>query len=657
MNLYLNLKIENYSIMENDIVNIKLKKYIYYLNKIGLLPEEDNFRIINIFYQLGKLYSNSHEILTSNFDFIQKYFKENIIKALALFLNSLTVEKNKKVSLTIYKNYIEKEKLFDIERVYLLSNLLNKLQIKKAFYKIYIYSKNSNNISSNISYNNIYDSYIASSYKFSNPKKIPNFSQINANKRISNGNSDNNNIRLSNKPRIIDSYSFINNQNDNNTISKISDHGLSHTFINEYSPFIKSKELIEKIAQNKVSDISNKKTLFSIKNNQLFNIKDNFENKNKEKAKLKLTPHFENLYKSNQNIALTEETKIENLKDEEMNNLIFKPKINIKNEKSINLKRIEKLYLDNQRKFDKRTEGIIIRDNKLSQENTFQPKFISKSVKKLKKNFSIRMHKFNKIKEEKKNKLMKSIETDYSTIYTFSPQLNINNTQKTINIYNTKKIPAYQRLYHQRRNQKRKVENTNSFNNKSVDYKKIEKLYDEYKILKEKRKKEQQILDKERGLTFNPLLINGNKYLDKIIPDFFEREKKFVEEQKNHINAYKNLFNKEKEKYLKKYCENKKIIIQNVVNRLYTEGIQKNFDKRKKPLLNNNNLYIQTEYKSNDNFDGKESIIVTKSNKSFSSIINKGENNLKNSSSNKEIPISIKSSGNFSLSKLINDKE
>ena len=657
MNLYLNLKIENCSSMENDIVNIKLKKYIYYLNKIGLLPEEDNFRIINIFYQLGKLYSNSHEILTSNFDFIQKYFKENIIKALALFLNSLTVEKNKKVSLTIYKNYIEKEKLFDIERVYLLSNLLNKLQIKKAFYKIYIYSKNSNNISSNISYNNIYDSYIASSYKFSNPKKIPNFSQINANKRISNGNSDNNNIRLSNKPRIIDSYSFINNQNDNNTISKISDHGLSHTFINEYSPFIKSKELIEKIAQNKVSDISNKKTLFSIKNNQLFNIKDNFENKNKEKAKLKLTPHFENLYKSNQNIALTEETKIENLKDEEMNNLIFKPKINIKNEKSINLKRIEKLYLDNQRKFDKRTEGIIIRDNKLSQENTFQPKFISKSVKKLKKNFSIRMHKFNKIKEEKKNKLMKSIETDYSTIYTFSPQLNINNTQKTINIYNTKKIPAYQRLYHQRRNQKRIVENTNSFNNKSVDYKKIEKLYDEYKILKEKRKKEQQILDKERGLTFNPLLINGNKYLDKIIPDFFEREKKFVEEQKNHINAYKNLFNKEKEKYLKKYCENKKIIIQNVVNRLYTKGIQKNFDKRKKPLLNNNNLYIQTEYKSNDNFDGKESIIVAKSNKSFSSIINKGENNLKNSSSNKEIPISIKSSGNFSLSKLINDKE
>ena len=643
--------------MENDIVNIKLKKYIYYLNKIGLLPEEDNFRIINIFYQLGKLYSNSHEILTSNCDFIQKYFKENIIKALALFLNSLTVEKNKKVSLTIYKNYIEKEKLFDIERVYLLSNLLNKLQIKKAFYKIYIYSKNSNNISSNISYNNIYDSYIASSYKFSNPKKIPNFSQINANKRISNGNSDNNNIRLSNKPRIIDSYSFINNQNDNNTISKISDHGLSHTFINEYSPFIKSKELIEKIAQNKVSDISNKKTLFSIKNNQLFNIKDNFENKNKEKAKLKLTPHFENLYKSNQNIALTEETKIENLKDEEMNNLIFKPKINIKNEKSINLKRIEKLYLDNQRKFDKRTEGIIIRDNKLSQENTFQPKFISKSVKKLKKNFSIRMHKFNKIKEEKKNKLMKSIETDYSTIYTFSPQLNINNTQKTINIYNTKKIPAYQRLYHQRRNQKRIVENTNSFNSKSVDYKKIEKLYDEYKILKEKRKKEQQILDKERGLTFNPLLINGNKYLDKIIPDFFEREKKFVEEQKNHINAYKNLFNKEKEKYLKKYCENKKIIIQNVVNRLYTEGIQKKFDKRKKPLLNNNNLYIQTEYKSNDNFDGKESIIVAKSNKSFSSIINKGENNLKNSSSNKEIPISIKSSGNFSLSKLINDKE
>ena len=31
--------------MENNIVNTKLKKYIHYLNKIGLIPEEDNFQV------------------------------------------------------------------------------------------------------------------------------------------------------------------------------------------------------------------------------------------------------------------------------------------------------------------------------------------------------------------------------------------------------------------------------------------------------------------------------------------------------------------------------------------------------------------------------------------------------------------------------------
>ncbi len=49
---------------------------------------------------------------------------------------------------------------------------------------------------------------------------------------------------------------------------------------------------------------------------------------------------------------------------------------------------------------------------------------------------------------------------------------------------------------------------------------------------------------------------------------------------------------------------------------------------------------------------------MTKSNKSYGSLnLNKNDGNkIKNSESNKEIQISIKSSGNFSLSQLINDK-
>ena len=187
--------------------------------------------------------------------------------------------------------------------------------------------------------------------------------------------------------------------------------------------------------------------------------------------------------------------------DTKINIINTTPKLSLKKEKSYNIKRIEKLYLDNQRKMDKRTEGILLRDNKISRENTFQPKFVSISVKKLKKNFSLRMYKFNQLKEENKQKLIKSIETENSTIYTFSPKLNNNCSQKNNNKNQNKRIPAYERLYTKNKYLKRKTEEITkdhkslSMNNKSVDYQKIQKLYEEYKLLKQKRQKDQKILD------------------------------------------------------------------------------------------------------------------------------------------------------------------
>ena len=193
-------------------------------------------------------------------------------------------------------------------------------------------------------------------------------------------------------------------------------------------------------------------------------------------------------------------------------------------------------------------------------------------------------------------------------------------------------------------------------NNKSVDYQKIQKLYEEYKLLKQKRQKDQKIFDEERGLTFSPQLINGNKYKDKITPGFFKREKKFVEEHQNHIEAYKNFLNKEKEKYFKRFSQDKKIIVKNVVHRLYNEELYKKMNNKN----DFNYLYSKTENnKVTDNYDGKESIILSKSNKSNKSSNSSNKNEeykLKNSLSNKEIQISVKSSQNFSLSQLINDK-
>ena len=659
--------------MENNFINIKLKRYVYYLNKIGLLPEEDNLKINNIFYEIGKLNAKLYKQKISNVNYILSFFKENITKTLSLFLGSLNQEQKNKISLNIYQRYLSNEKLFDIEKIYSLNKLFLKLKLRKIFRKIFFFSKN------NYNYNFLYNPNILnksnntiehSSYKvkYQKLKKVPNYTR---------NTDDNNKVRLSNIGKIIESINQNkNNPGDNNTnntitISKISDLGVSWTFSKENSPFVNQNELDDKkIIENNINHSSHNQIIYQTKQNKkihLFNKKTNL--------KLKINPHFEylgKLCKPKKQKEISKQCTTEYLKEkEEIKNCTFKPKINIinttpklslKKEKSYNIKRIEKLYLDNQRKMDKRTEGILLRDNKISRENTFQPKFVSISVKKLKKNFSLRMYKFNQLKEENKQKLIKSIETENSTIYTFSPKLNNNCSQKNNNKNQNKRIPAYERLYTKNKYLKRKTEEITkdhkslSMNNKSVDYQKIQKLYEEYKLLKQKRQKDQKILDEERGITFNPQLINGNKYKDKITPDFFEREKKFVEEHQNHIEAYKNFLNKEKEKYFKRFSQDKKIIVKNVVHRLYNEELYKKMNNKN----DYNYLYSKTENNNiNDNYDGKESIILSKSNKSnkSSNSLNKNEEyKLKNSLSNQEMQISVKSSKNFSLSQLINDK-
>ena len=360
---------------------------------------------------------------------------------------------------------------------------------------------------------------------------------------------------------------------------------------------------------------------------------------------MKLTPHFtigKDASKENTNNNIIEQGK---------NNCEFKTKKN-----KLNQKRIEKLYLDNQRIMDKRAEGIILRDSKISKENTFQPNFVSTSVKKLKKNFSLRMNQFNILKEEKKIKLMKTIETENNIIYTFSPKLNVSHSQNITNKNKEKKVPVYERLYTKNKYLKRQIEESKleskslSIKSKTVDYQKIQKLYEEYKLQKQKRKTKQKLLDEERGLTFNPLLINGNKYKDRITPGFLEREKKFIEEHQNHINAYRKFLNKEKEKYFKRYSKDKKIIIKNVVNRLYNEEINKKMNLNN---YNNENNYIYAKTENNNLNDNYN--ILTKSNKNIHSLEKKERNKLKNCLSNKEISIPIKNSEKFSLSQLIDD--
>ena len=624
--------------MENNFVNIKLKKFIYYLNNIGLLPKECNCQIINIFYQLGNIYLNTNEILKSNIDYINRTFNENIIKTLSVFLNSLTKEQNNIISLNIYHNYTNKENLLNIEKAYIFNKLFIKLKLKRAFHKIFFFSKENHN------YNFLYSinpTLSNNTCDYSNYKdKIQKFKKI----QIYTRNTDNNSkIRLPH----LETLNELNTQNNKNNIiniSKLSDLGINYTFSQECSPFINQQNLYTQANTDaNINHVSHKQIKFPIK---IKTINAQIKNLNKKpNLKLKLTPHFtigKDASKENTNNNITEQGK---------KNCEFKSKKN-----KLNQKRIEKLYLDNQRIMDKRAEGIILRDSKISKENTFQPNFVSTSVKKLKKNFSLRMNQFNILKEEKKIKLMKTIETENNIIYTFSPKLNVSHSQNITNKNKEKKVPVYERLYTKNKYLKRQIEESKleskslSIKSKTVDYQKIQKLYEEYKLQKQKRKTKQKLLDEERGLTFNPLLINGNKYKDRITPGFLEREKKFIEEHQNHINAYRKFLNKEKEKYFKRYYKDKKIIIKNVVNRLYNEEINKKMNLNN--YNNENNfIYAKTENNNlNDNYN-----ILTKSNKNIHSLEKKERNKLKNCLSNKEISIPIKNSEKFSLSQLIDD--
>jgi len=735
--------------MEKDI---KIKKFILYLNKIGLLTEEDNQLFLNNIYQLFKNNVNSNgNSLDKQIN--QKYLEENIIKALLSFLNSLTEEKNKIISLNIYKNFLSEENNLSNKKGLKIYKLYQKLKIRIFFKKWLILTNNltnnnnkykpllndileetnNNTISYNISNvhnpsstknltytytinNNSYNS----SYNIS-PKNIPNNNLNNSNHIINLKTNNNKYINptrnheynlnaLNINGKLIDSKT----NKTINSINKIMDNKKSYTFTNDYSFYNNNNKESQKEKKNNFDYYRNKLLSGGA---QLFNKKGNITKKNKNKLNLKLKAHFEylgNLSKSQKDHKLIREKTTEYIKEEEelKNNCTFKPKINnyktpkapINKIKYNNILRTEQLYLDNQKRMAKRNEEILIRDNKISKENTFKPKFISSSVKKLKRNFSLRLFKYNKLKEEKLNKIINTIETDFNSIYTFSPKLNLSYNNK--NLYNSNsndnnndnnnninteknpkktKIPAYQRLYNdnkekmirqeERKNQVMediliKANNPINYNNlndnnnnliKSVDYQKLEELYNDYKKKKIKIKEKQEHIDNEIGITFNPILINGEKYANKIEPNFLEREKKFVENQKNRIEAYRNYLIKERERNKKEFSGDKKIIIKNVVDRLYKEGLEKVLIRNNtKPNIFSKN-YSKNEKKE---YDGNETIYVNQSILKIESIksdknknllsgeIKMGNSNDSNSNLIKtNIKTSIGTNDNLSLSK------
>ena len=204
--------------------------------------------------------------------------------------------------------------------------------------------------------------------------------------------------------------------------------------------------------------------------------------------------------------------------------------------------------------------------------------------------------------------------------------LNINtNSNSKHNIYfgesyyslsTSKTVPAHLRLYNdsQRRNSSY-IQRENDYNklisemanrtNKKLVKVNYDKLFDLHKNKEGKAnmEKTKQKVEKEEGVTFMPELSLNNKYISRICSDFYERNKKC---KKNTLFKKYEKFDEDSKKNQKKYTnEQKKKIINNIVQRLYKEHVTKNLEKNTIPKYDKYTKNYSYTDSSRNNFQVK----------------------------------------------------
>ena len=197
--------------------------------------------------------------------------------------------------------------------------------------------------------------------------------------------------------------------------------------------------------------------------------------------------------------------------------------------------------------------------------------------------------KYNLAKEENKqdnnnmNMIQKNNNTNNNSYYSLSTtksvpaHLRLYDDSKRRNSSNIQKDAEYQKLIND-------MANRSSSKNMKVNYDKLFNLYEnkEGKIILEKTKLKVQ---KEEGVTFKPEIDINNKYLKRIYNNFYERNKNH---SKNEVFKEYEKFDENYKKNDKKYTqEQKKKIINNIVERLYKEPMNKNLLKN----MNESNKY------------------------------------------------------------------
>ena len=659
--------------MENNSWNLKLFQFSQYLYEIGILSKRNINKFQKYFNEISVNISNNKDIYSN--DIICKfiYLKECIVSALVYYLKSLSVEDLKIVAINIYDKYnIKCDKIND--SLIKVLDIYSKKEIKYHFNKwkseTQILTKSlkkeiSSNILSNIK-KSLESKYI---YKY-NKDNMDNQEDININNNLKNfEHTINNSMLKMNHNLNISTNPDLYNRNNNNNYSfndiSLGDYNYSYdtknkrkfeqelnkTYSNNY--YKKNNNIYQNDSYNYIQNYLNK-TNSSIKppshdyysgNNSAFANNNNNYNNNystiksssnplKVKTKVNLD-YISNLSKIKTEHNLIPERTTEYIKEQQelKNFCTFKPKINKSSSFSrysnIPYKRSsDRLYLDSKNRLARKELESLKKSSLESKQNTFKPKFISSSVKKVKSDFDKRLKEFEINKKNKIKKISEDLEEEQKQQYTFSPKINDpNNSGRKNNYYidsisnystvnknkvsknsknNRHQIPVYKRIYNENKNkllrqERREKEEMDKIrknsskisegnNNNLLDRKKIEELYNDYKFKQMRLKLKKEEIEKEQGITFQPELISEKKYYDKINPDFYQREKIFLEKQQKNIEIYKEYL--ESEKMGKKYSEEeKKEIYNNIVNKLYKNGIERYKQRQEKSEYKFNTIY------------------------------------------------------------------
>ena len=317
----------------------------------------------------------------------------------------------------------------------------------------------------------------------------------------------------------------------------------------------KKKELFHKLNrfnnEKKVKKIENLKKQLNNSNSKRQNPKINILDENNNNT-------LNNYNKKNNKIIL--ETSWDKKEREEYEKCTFEPTINKRVNSQPNIKKkisvYQRLYNYNNKYENKKQMKINEIEKIENEKSSFRPNIINppeEFKKKVKKKFEERQKIFFDNKYKHKEKLLGKLDKDFNKNYSFSPKVNSGRKIENYYInYFQLSSPVFKRLYED--DYKRRLKNKkyiNELNNKideqcnsiskdisTVDYEKIEELYNQYKNKAINYQKVKEKVEFDEGCTFKPYLNKNNFYSDKVKSDFYERNMNTLFSKQKFINDY-----------------------------------------------------------------------------------------------------------------------